>query len=396
MLEPSGSIAARAADFSLLGDPKVDLSPMESSRPRIEWMDLVKGTTVLVVVLFHSVIHMEAISKDDNVTSVWFTSMNVLEPMRMPLFFMVSGMLAAGAIARPWRMSRRRTYGMTYLYIMWSAIFFTVVALYVNTGFVAAISQFPGRLLVGSSGYWYLYALLLYFIVAKLLRRYPMWIIVALAVGLNLMRAPVAQWNRDFFVNIDAGSAMTAIVTNLVFFLIGAYYKELIAQITRWASWLWVGVLLVPAIAYGIWRSAVPSTWEQSYLPISLIWIVAGVMAASLLVQWEAPRKFGTFFGARTLPIFVVQFPLLMCLSSYLRNNDPAYMHNPIVQAVFPIVMTAMLVAAALLLYWVTRNNIGKYLFEAPAWAVREVHAGKSESVSLDPSGARDLSQAAR
>ncbi len=369
---------------------------METARPRIEWMDLVKGTTVLVVVLFHSVIHMEAISKEDNVTAVWFTSMNVLEPMRMPLFFMVSGMLAAGAVSRPWRLSRRRTYGMTYLYILWSAIFFTVVSLYVNTGFVAAVTQLPGRLLVGSSGYWYIYALLLYFIAAKLLRRYPAWIIVALAIMLNLLRAPVAQWNRDFMVNIDAGSAMTAIVTNLVFFLIGAYYKELLTQITRWASWLWVALLLVPAIAYGIWRSAYPEMWEQTYLPISLIWIVAGVMAAYLLVQWEAPRKFGTFFGARTLPIFVVQFPLLMCLSSYLHNNDPAYMHNPFVQACFPIVVTSMLVAAALLLYWVTRNNLGKFLFEAPAWAIRESSAHTPGKHELQGSSADDLSKAAR
>jgi len=355
-------------------------------------MDLVKGTTVLIVVLFHSVIHMDAITPDDSVTAVWFTSMNVVEPMRMPLFFMVSGMLAAGAVSRPWRLSRRRTFGMTYLYILWSAIFFTVVALYVNTGLVAAITQFPGRLLVGSSGYWYLYALLLYFILAKLLRRYPAWIVVAVAIGLNLLRAPVAQWNRDYFVGIDAGSSMTSIVTNLVFFLIGAYYKELLAQITRWASWLWVAVLLAPAIAYGLWRSANPSTWELTYLPISLLWIVAGVMAACLLVRWDAPRRFGTFFGARTLPIFVVQFPLLMCLSSYLHNNDPAFMHNPIVQVFFPIVMTSLLVAVALLLYWVTRKNVGRYLFEAPAWVVREP---EPDLPHVDSADAGRVSQAA-
>lgn len=396
MREPSGSIAARAVDLSLPARPKVDLPTMQTARPRIEWMDLVKGSTVLIVVLFHSVNQMESITKDDNVSAVWFTSMNVLEPMRMPLFFMVSGMLAAGAIARPWRMSRRRTYGMTYLYLLWSAIFFTVVAFYVNSGWLAAITQFPGRLLVGSSGYWYLYALLLYFIVAKLLRRHPAWIIVALAVILNLLRPSVAQWNRDFMIDIDGGSMMTSIVTNLVFFLIGAYYKELLTQITRWASWLWVGALLIPVVAYGIWRSAYPSTWEQTYFPISLIWIVAGVMAAYLLVQWEAPRKFGIFFGARTLPIFVVQFPLLMCLSSYLHNNDPEFMHHPIVQLVFPIVMTSLLVAAALLLYWVTRNNLGRYLFEAPAWAVREQSARKRLALGTESWTPRDLSQASR
>ncbi len=371
---------------------------METARPRIEWMDLVRGFAVILVVLFHSVVHMQSITRGEPVSDVWFTAMNVLEPFRMPMFFLVSGMLATGAIARPWKMSRRRTYGTTYLYILWSAIFFTVVAMYFNSGFAAALSQFPRELLVGSSGYWYLYAVLLYFIIAKLFRRYPAWIIVGVAVILNLLRGSVAQWNRDFMVGIDAGSAMTSIVTNLVFFLIGVYYKELLTQIMRRSSWLWVAVLLVPAISYGIWRSDHPSMWEQTFLPISLAWIVAASMASYLLVRWEAPRKFGTYFGGRTLPIFVVQFPLLMCLASYLHNNNPAYLQNPIGQLLFPIVVTSLLVAIALLLYGATRNNIGKYLFEAPAWAVREPSARKLEREAQDSNSADapDLSQASR
>ena len=369
---------------------------MPTSRPRIEWMDLVKGTTVLIVVVFHTVIHMQTITKDDTATTVWVSGMNVLEPMRMPLFFLVSGMLAAGAIGRPWRLSRRRTYGMTYLYVLWSAIFFTVAALYLHSGVLATLREFPGHLLVGGSGYWYLYALLLYFIVAKALHRYPALIVVGIAIGLNLLRAPVAQWNRDYAVNVDASSAMTSIITNLVFFLIGAYYKELFGRITRWASWSWVVVLLVPAIGYGIWRSAHPALSELTFFPISMVWIVACVMGASLLVKRQGPRKFGTFFGARTLPIFVVQFPLLLCLASYLRRHDPALMHSSVVQILFPIVMTVVLVGAALLTYWVTRNNVGRYLFEAPAWAVREPAARPSQAQELESASVRDFSPASR
>jgi len=264
---------------------------------------------------------------------------------------------------------------MTYLYILWSAIFFIVVALYIHETPVEALLNFPRRLLAGSSGYWYLYALLLYFIIAKALRRWPIWIILAIAIALNLLRSAVAQWNRDFMYSIDVGSAMTSIVTNLVFYILGVYYKEIISWVADRASWWRVALIVALVSGYGIWRDSVPEYWEMTYLPISLAWIAAGVMAARLLVEYEGPRRFGTFFGARTLPIFVVQFPLLMALSSYLRNNRPEYLSIPAVQVVFPLLVTLILVFAALLLYRVTQKNIGKYLFEAPRWAVGEHRA---------------------
>lgn len=340
-------------------------------RPRIEWMDLVKGSSVLLVVLFHAEIHMYKVQSDGVAANIWHTVMNVTEPLRMPIFFLVSGMLAASALSRPWGKSRRRTYGMTYLYVLWSAIFFTVVAFYVKETPIEALIDFPRRLIVGSSGYWYLYALLLYFIIAKAARRWPLWIIFGIAVALNLLRAPIAQWNRDYVVNIDGASSMTAISVNLVFYLLGAYYKEVITWVSERASWFWVIGIVVVVSAYGFWRNSVPEFSETTYLPVSLGWIVAGVMAAELLVKREGPRNFGTFFGARTLPIFVVQFPLLMALSSYLRNHRPEYLHNEIVQVFFPIVATVIMVSIALMLYRVTQNNRGRFLFEAPQWVVQ-------------------------
>ncbi len=351
-------------------------------------MDLVKGSSVLIVVLFHAVIHMYAVVPDGSVSNGWHTFMNVIEPLRMPIFFMVSGMLATSAMSRPWRMSRRRTFGMTYLYILWSAIFFIVVAFYIHETPVEALLNFPRRLLAGSSGYWYLYALLLYFIIAKALRRWPVWIVLVIAIALNLLRAPVAQWNRDFMYSIDVGSAMTAIVTNLVFYILGVYYKEIISWIADRASWWRIAMIIAFASAYGLWRNSAPEYWEMTYLPISLAWIAAGVMAAHLLVVYEGPRRFGTFFGARTLPIFVVQFPLLMALSSYLRNNRPEYLNIAAVQVVFPILVTLILVFIALFLHRVTQKNIGKYLFEAPRWAVREDRSSSPSQVEKQVSSA--------
>ena len=71
-------------------------------------------------------------------------------------------------------------------------------------------------------------------------------------------------------------------------------------------------------------------------------------------------------------------------------------MHSSVVQILFPIVMTVVLVGAALLTYWVTRNNVGRYLFEAPAWAVREPAARPSQAQELESASVRDFSPASR
>lgn len=341
-------------------------------------MDLVKGTTVLIVVLFHTVVHLHAVTPGDDVSSGWHSAMMVLEPMRMPLFFLVSGMLAAGAIARPWSLSRRRTFGMAYLYVLWSVIFFTCAALLFDTAVRDALVQFPKALLLGSSGYWYLYALLLYFVAAKAVRRWPVWVILAVAVLPNLLRPMVAQWNRDLLVDIDAGSMMTSIVTNLVFFLLGAYCKEILTRIADRASWAWVVALTVPVVAFGIWRSTQPGIIEQTFLPVSLAWIVAGIMAAALLVQHDGARRFGTFFGARTLPIFVVQFPLLLVIAHAMRQGRFAFLQDPWVQLAFPIVLSSLLVIVALIVHRLTLGNPGRWLFEAPHWVVGERTSAKA------------------
>ena len=334
-------------------------------------MDLVKGSSVLLVVLFHAEIHMYKVQPDGVATNIWHSLMIVIEPLRMPIFFLVSGMLAAGALSRPWNRSRRRTYGMAYLYVLWSGLFFTCVYLLFHQKLFEAFLSFPGELLVGSSGYWYLYALLLYFVIAKAARRWPLWLVFGIAVALNLLRAPVAQWTRDYAFSIDVGSSMTSIAVNLVFYLLGAYFKEVISWISARASWFWVVSIVVVVSTYGLWRLSVPEYSEMTYLPISLGWIVAGVMAAQLLVKHQGPRKFGTFFGARTLPIFVVQFPLLLLLSNYLKNQQPQYLQYEIVQILFPIGATVIMVAIALFIYRITQSNRGRYLFEAPSWVVR-------------------------
>ena len=101
--------------------------PATIQRSRLEWVDLVKSVSVLLVVLMHFVLTLLDVTGSP-ITEFWRGLIAVLEPLRMPTFFVVSGRLAAGAVKRDWRSSRRRTLGTTYLYVLWSGIIFVTIA----------------------------------------------------------------------------------------------------------------------------------------------------------------------------------------------------------------------------------------------------------------------------
>lgn len=345
---------------------------MAETRPRIEWMDLVKGTAILVVVGSHAVILMEPVTHGQLPQTAWSLIITVLEPMRMALFFMISGMLATAAITKPWGKVRRRTWGMTYLYVLWCSIFFAVLYVYAPLPILEELRWVVRNLLVAGNGYWYLYALVLYFFLARVTRRWPIWILLSVGILLNLLKSPLLEINREYFNSLETGSMMVKILMNLMFFLIGLHFKELLTQITRFATWPRIVALSVILTIAGVVRYHVSWFWEQSFLPASLLFIVLGIMLSSKLINFAGPRNFGSRIGTQTLPIFVVQFPFMLILQQVFKNDDIALFNGWAFAVIFPIAFTAFVVAFALWLHRITLNNRARYLFEIPEWATRE------------------------
>ena len=348
------------------------ISCMAQTRPRIEWMDLVKGSAILVVVGSHAVILMEPVTHGQPAQTAWSLIITVLEPMRMALFFMISGMLASAAITKPWGQVRRRTWGMAYLYLLWCAIFFAFVYMYAPLPILEELRWTIRNVLVAGNGYWYLYAMVLYFVLARLTRRWPIWILLAVGVALNLLKSPLLELNREYFNSLETGSMMVKILMNLLFFLIGLHFKELLTQITRFATWPRIGALAVILTIAGVVRFEVSWFWEQSYLPASLLFIVLGIMLSSKLIRYAGPRNFGARIGTQTLPIFVLQFPFMLMLQQVFKNDGIPLFNGWWFAVVFPIAFTAFVVVFSLWLHRITLNTPGRYLFEMPDWVTRD------------------------
>ncbi len=81
--------------------------------------DAAKGVCIVLVVLHHLVTkHLELVLPGDGPAVVaWGAVTAGLRPLRMPLFFVISGMFAASAVRRSWGASlRRRVATPYYLY----------------------------------------------------------------------------------------------------------------------------------------------------------------------------------------------------------------------------------------------------------------------------------------
>lgn len=334
---------------------------------RIEWIDLVKAVSVLLVVFMHASNVLVDLGGPTWVTTALVTFNHLVEPLRMPVFFLVSGMLASSAVHRPWRGTTNRTLGMVYLYVMWMLLFFGLTAL------LGASHTDPlGSILFAKSGYWYLYAMALFFVIARLLRNQPAWAVVAVALVLNLLRPLTDQ----FFGGIVPGSLYTSMAMNLGFFLLGAYFKDLVGDLAaraRWPHTIGLGVLSV-GVGW-IWLHT-PEVVGQTYLPLSILWVSFGVSLAVQVTRNGAPG-WARHVGARTLPIYVVQWPVLFVIALIPGGALTAIW----VQAAFPLVVTGGVAALAL---WLHHLPVGKALFTAPEW-VTEPHSILARSAAAEP-----------
>src|SRR5689334_13965588 len=189
---------------------------------RERWADTAKGACILLVVLWHVIMkHYLQIGwhLPVPIPGAWGALGDQLLPLRMPLFFTISGMFAAGAVLRPWRVvARTRVAKFLYLYVLWLAVHTTVLALV--PGFETARAhnalEFVEQLTITPSNLWYLFALALYFVVAKLTRGVPKAVMLALALALSTVTA--AGW-------LATPGDRGGLLQNLVFFLGGLYFR---------------------------------------------------------------------------------------------------------------------------------------------------------------------------
>jgi uncharacterized membrane protein YcfT len=328
--------------------------PMAARKPasaasRTIWMDTAKGLCILLVVSWHVIwkhyLHLDW-EEPGLIGAAWSAFGRALLPMRMPLFFLISGMLAVSAAGRPWRVvARSKVARFLYLYLVWLLIH-TLVLIWLPVPFDTEIARDGWQLLeqatILPTALWYLFALALYFVVGKLVRGLPPALVLGAAFLFSA--ASSAGW-------IYSPANNATLYQNLFFFLAGLYLRRHVEDMARWASWWQVvgtglafGVCLLVLLRFN--AMTVPGVWPLT----STVATIFAVLAMSRVARWEKLGGALAKLGRRTLPIYLMHLPLL-AYAHWLLSDVLADLPSPVRLAlvlVEPVLLTAALVAFCL------------------------------------------------
>src|SRR5882672_8523758 len=93
---------------------------------RVDWVDYAKGFCIIMVVMMHSTLGVEAAAGREG----WMHAVVAFaKPFRMPDFFLISGLFLACVIERDWRTYLdRKVVHFAYFYVLWVTIQFAFKA----------------------------------------------------------------------------------------------------------------------------------------------------------------------------------------------------------------------------------------------------------------------------
>lgn len=335
---------------------------MQNNKQRIEWIDAAKGACILAVVLYHfNIFIYQGIYEGHAIATVWNVGITALKPLRMPLFFLISGYLASTSITRrSWGQVRtNKIASLLWVYVLWAVVYWIAVAYllpdnpWFENSFNASMTLplLVERMLTANISLWYLYALVIYFVIAKLLRS------AITAIGLGIL-ANIAMY---FFID-PANWGMRSLIGYFVFFALGAYGKDIITahysvfNLKRFAC---TTALTLGGLGMASHFDALTAPGIEMLLGFVMVSTVIDMFA---LACRHLNLKYLCMVGRQTLPIYVMHRLVLRFISPYMPDTV-----NTFLLALEPIIATVAVVAVCLFIYHaLLRIRGGRALFTMP------------------------------
>jgi uncharacterized membrane protein YcfT len=321
---------------------------------RVDWVDYAKGFCIVMVVMMHSTLGVEAAAGREG----WMhAAVEFARPFRMPDFFLISGLFLARVIDRDWRdYLDRKVVHFAYFYALWVTIQFAFKAPMfaaeqgwsaVGLGYLEAFIEPFGTL-------WFIYLLPVFFVVVKLTRGIP-WPAIWLA-GAAL---EIAHVNTGW-------TAIDEFAHRFVYCYTGYLFA---AQIFNFAE----GVQGRPGAALlglGLWALFNGGLVAAGYADLPLVSLGLGLIGAAAVVAVAALMARSDLFqplrycGRNSIVIYLAFFlPMAATRIALLKTGAIGDLGT------ISVVVTLAGVIGALIWYWTVRGTPLRFLFERPAWA---------------------------
>src|SRR5690554_1592804 len=184
----------------------------EPQAQRHHWVDIAKGISIILVVMMHSTY---GVGEATGEVSFMHYLLAFATPFRMPEFFLISGLFLSLVIARPWRhFADRRAVHYLYFYALWAIVLITFKHLLIDRDPAGTVMLLGSAIFEPYSVLWFIYALAVFSLLAKLLWQLKVPHIAVLIVAAVLSIAPIAtpvsilNYTLEYFVYFYAGYAL--------------------------------------------------------------------------------------------------------------------------------------------------------------------------------------------
>lgn len=303
---------------------------MIPARKRETWVDVAKGVAILLVVLFHAGGYVPTTT---TAGSAWELVNVVLVSVRMPLFFLVSGLFIGKALfSQPARrFLRNKPWPPLYLFVLWGLIF---AGLHAVTGGAFGESAVDSLLL--QTTLWYLAGLAVHMSAAWVIRGLPPAVQIG---GAALLAVPFAV-----FFPFELGG-FAHIPNYFVFFLIGCHARPALTGFVKRTGRLRAGLLLTTCVGLlgvaVVLRKVLPEIQELQAAILFALLPLAAVPFALICCHAIADTRAGTrlaWLGRHTLPVFLIH-PLALQLLDALGASTLS--EQPLPAWAMPVVLSA-------------------------------------------------------
>jgi uncharacterized membrane protein YcfT len=318
---------------------------------RVDWVDYAKGICIVMVVMMHSVLGVEAAAGQ---TGFMHLVVMFAKPFRMPDFFLISGLFLSVVIDRDWRTYLdRKVVHFAYFYVLWVTIQFGFKA----PSFAAETNwHHVGFLYLESfiepfGTLWFIYLLPVFFVVTKAMNRMPPLPIWGIAALLEMARVATGWTVIDEFC------------ARFVYFYSGyllADYVFALSDRARARPGLALGGLALWALVNGGLVKFGLSEWPLISLALGLAGAGAIITAGTLLARAHWLTFLG-FFGEHSIVIYLAFFlPMATTRALLLKTG---LIHDI---GAISLLVTIAGVAGALALWQLALAVGASFLFERP------------------------------
>ena len=284
----------------------------EIAKPRILWLDALKGLAIISVVLGHALLGFEQKnSYPSAMTGISFLK-DWIYTWHMPLFFVLSGIAfrisCLKAETFPAAKLKRTTLNLLIIYLIFESalpILKMIFSSFVNNPVQS--SELLGMILLPTTPMWYLWVLIIYeWFFCWLFYQKP-----KLSVLMIILLILSCFGNTLYETGTLTRLCLKNLLTCAVFFNAGIYYKELKTLLFRKAALITAGIIAFSAIFYMIYSYFIIGT---KYIWVTVLFLLeANACAVSLLLIFAFEKistlgnnRFLMLMGKNSLAIYLL------------------------------------------------------------------------------------------